>query len=122
MKSTRARLGYAFLCISVLGLQSPVIRAQSPTSPLIVAPIQQTADGALQQGRQLLRRGQGDQALGYLETALRLFSAARNSRGVAAAHNELGDLYLRQGQYKVALDHYQKAYESFTGAAGQDQN
>ncbi|HEV2835109.1 MAG TPA: CHAT domain-containing tetratricopeptide repeat protein, partial [Pyrinomonadaceae bacterium] len=28
-------------------------------------------------------------------------------------HNELGDLYLRQGQYDVALDNYQKALEGF---------
>jgi CHAT domain-containing protein len=69
----------------------------------------------------LLRRGQGDQALSYLETALRLFTAARNNRGVAAAHNELGDLYLRQGQYKVALEHYQNAYQSFTGAHATDE-
>lgn len=122
MKSMRARVGSAFLCIFVLVVQYPVLRAQSPpTSFLSVAPAQQTADGALQQGRQLLRRGRGDQALGYLETALRLFVAARNNRGIAAAHNELGDLYLRQGQYPVALDHYQKAYESFTGASDQSQ-
>src|SRR5450432_1115935 len=122
MRSTKAKLGSAFLCISVLALQSLALRAQSPTASFFsAAPVQQTADTALQQGRRLLRRGQGDQALGYLETALRLYAAARSSRGVAAAHNELGDLYLRQGQYKVALDHYQKAYEAFTGASNQDQ-
>jgi CHAT domain-containing protein len=32
---------------------------------------------------------------------------------MAAAHNELGDLYLRQGQYQVALDNYQKALDGF---------
>jgi CHAT domain-containing protein len=79
------------------------------------------ADAALQQGRQLLKRGHADQALGYLNSALDLYTAARNKRGVAAAHNELGDLYLRQGQDKTALEHYQKAYEAFTGAHSQDQ-
>jgi len=122
MRSTRARLGYAFLCIGVLTFQSFALRAQTPAREFLsVAPFQQTADSALQQGRRLLRRGQGDQALGYLETALRLYSTARNNRGVAAAHNELGDLYLRQGQYRVALDHYQQAYGAFAGAANEDQ-
>ena len=122
MRSTRARLGYAFLSICVLVCQPSLLRAQSPTTlTLSVAPVQQTADTELQQGKRFLRRGEGDQALGHLETALRLYAAAKNSRGLAAAHNELGDLYLRQGQYKVALDHYQQAYEAFTGEASKDQ-
>src|SRR3984893_11488781 len=122
MRSTRAKLGNAFFCVCVLVFQSLLLNAQSPTASFLnAAPVQQTADAALQQGRRLLRRGQADQALGSLETALRLYAASRNSRGEAAAHNELGDLYLRQGQYKVALDHYQKAYEAFTGAHTQDE-
>src|ERR1700682_4123825 len=122
MRLTRAKLGHAFLYICLLVFQSLVLIPQSPTTSFLnAAPVQQTADSALQEGRRFLRRGQADRALGSLETALRLYAAARNSRGVAAAHNELGDLYLRQGQYKVALDHYQKAYEAFTGAHTQDQ-
>src|SRR5258705_432195 len=81
-------------------------------------PPQQTdqAGAALRQGRQLLKRGHTDQALVQLQTALNLYTAAKNNRGVAAVQNELGDLYLRQGQYQVALDHYQKALEGFLGA------
>ena len=48
-----------------------------------------------------------------LRNALNLYTAAKNSSGVAATHNELGDLYLRQGQYPVALDNYQKALDGF---------
>src|SRR6267378_6085041 len=124
MSSTRAKLGRGFLCVCVFGFQSLLLNAQSPGRLLLNADlVQQTnqAGAALQQGRRLLRRGQGDQALAYLETALRLYSAAKDNRGIAAAHNELGDLYLRQGQYKVALDHYQKSYQAFTGAQGQDE-
>ena len=117
MRSTRAQLGHAFLCFCMLVSQAGLLRAQSTTALILTAAPQQTADGALEQGRRLLRRGQGDQALSYLETALRLYTAPRNSRGVAASHNELGDLYLRQGQYKVALDHYQKAYQAFASVA-----
>jgi CHAT domain-containing protein len=84
--------------------------------------LQQTDPGsALSRGRTLLKQGHADQALGYLETALSLFTQTNNPRGIAAAEDGLGDLYLVQGQYKVALDHYQKAYEAFVVARGKDQ-
>jgi CHAT domain-containing protein len=86
---------------------------------LLVTPIaafaQQTdqASTALHEGRRLLKRGQADKALIQLRNALNLYSASKNNSGMAAAHNELGDLYLRQGQYAIALEHYQKAFDGF---------
>src|SRR6185437_13259785 len=80
------------------------------------------ADAALKQGKQLLKRGHADQALGLLENALQLYTAAKNRRGIAAARNELGDLYLRQGQTKAALDHYRQAYEALSSAAAQEKS
>ena len=77
---------------------------------------------ALSRGRALLRQGHADQALGYLETALNLYTQANNSRGIAATEDALGDLYMIQGQYKVALDHYQKAYQAFVTARGKDES
>jgi len=71
------------------------------------------AGAALREGRRLLKRGHADQALIQLRNALNLYTAAKNNSGMAAAHNELGDLYLRQGQYPVALDNYQKALDGF---------
>lgn len=79
------------------------------------------ASTALSRGRTLLKQGHADQALGYLQTALDGYTQTNNQRGIAAAHDALGDLYLVQGQYSVALDHYQKAYDAFTVAAGNDQ-
>jgi CHAT domain-containing protein/tetratricopeptide (TPR) repeat protein len=67
----------------------------------------------LREGRRLLKRGKADEALGQLQAALKLYTAAKNNHGIAAANNELGDLYLRQGQYNVALDHYQRALDGF---------
>jgi CHAT domain-containing protein/tetratricopeptide (TPR) repeat protein len=89
----------------------------------VASVVQQTdqAGAALQEGRRLLKRGKADQALGQLQTALNLYTAAKNKKGIAAAHNELGDLYLRQGQNKTALEHYQQAYDALTGALGQEQ-
>lgn len=123
MRSNRVYFIRIFLSVCVL-CQSLLLAARPLNYSLAnaaVTPQSNQADAALQQGRQLLRRGQGDQALGYLETALKLYTAAKNNRGVAAAHNELGDLYLRQGQNKVALEHYQQGYDAFTGAHVEEQ-
>src|ERR687890_481416 len=81
----------------------------------IVAFAQQTdsAGTALREGRRLLKRGQADKALIQLRNALNLYTTAKNNSGMAAAHNELGELYMRQGQYQVALENYQKALEGF---------
>src|SRR5712691_7153738 len=74
------------------------------------------AASALQEGRRLLKRGKSDQALSQLQKALNLYTTAKNNHGIAATENELGDLYLRQGEYNVALDHYKHALEGFVGA------
>ena len=75
---------------------------------ILMAPIalpQQTdsASTALHEGRRLLKRGQADKALVQLRNALNLYTAAKNNSGMAGAHNELGNLYLRQGQYQIAV-------------------
>jgi CHAT domain-containing protein/tetratricopeptide (TPR) repeat protein len=75
---------------------------------------------SLSRGRALLKQGHADQALGLLETAQKLYTQANNSRGIAASEDALGDLFMIQGQYKVALDHYQKAYQAFVTARGKD--
>ncbi len=79
------------------------------------------ASTALKEGRRLLKRGKADQALGKLQTALTLYTTAKNDKGIAATHKELGDLYLRQGQDKTALEHYQKAYQALTGVLSKEQ-
>jgi CHAT domain-containing protein/tetratricopeptide (TPR) repeat protein len=91
----------------------------SPPPENITEP--QTDPGtSLSRGRSLLKQGHADQALGLLETALRLYSQANNYRGIAASEDGLGDLYMIQGQYKVSLAHYQKAYQAFVTASGKD--
>jgi CHAT domain-containing protein/tetratricopeptide (TPR) repeat protein len=115
MRSTAAKLVTLFLGAGLLiGCYATSLKAKDAGA----ATAQQTdqAGAALQQGRRLLKLGKADQALGQLQTALNLYTAAKNNGGMAAAYNELGDLYLRQGQYNVALDHYKKAFEGFVGA------
>lgn len=94
-------------------LLAPVLSAHASTSSSASPQQPDQAGTALHEGRRLLKRGQADKALVQLRNALNLYTAAKNNSGMAAAHNELGDLYLRQGQYQVALDHYQKAFDGF---------
>jgi CHAT domain-containing protein len=119
----RFAAGYPLLTLLVLlaTLTSPLlfsVEARNKFSPL---PQQTDPGAALSRGRSLLKQGHADQALGYLETALTLYTQSKDPRGIAAAEDGLGDLFLIQGQYKVALDHYQKAYQSFVVARGKDQ-
>jgi tetratricopeptide (TPR) repeat protein len=100
------------ISLAVIVSMAPIafaVRANTPTTN----PQQSDAGTALREGRRLLKRGQADKALIQLRNALNLYTAAKNNSGMAAAHNELGDLYMRQGQYQVALDNYQKALDGF---------
>jgi CHAT domain-containing protein len=110
-----------FVTSLVLGFPSSAF--SHPASGGDAVPVQQVSQAsvALKEGRRLLKRGKADQALGKLQTALDLYTAANDRKGIAAAHNELGDLYLRQGQPKPALVHYQTAYDALTGALGQEE-
>lgn len=97
------------------GVANPV-RAAEPAPAAQPAP---QGDGAslLTQGRAQLSRGNADKALVTLNQALAAFTSASDAKGQAAAHDALGDLYNRQGQYAVALSHYQEANRQFTSAS-----
>lgn len=116
MKLRNAFLVTAFIC-SLIFVSMQLFTARA----LSADPQQNDPAAALSRGRTLLRQGHADQALGYLETALNLYTQTNNSRGIAATEDGFGDLYMIQGQYKVALDHYQKAYQAFVTARGQDE-
>src|SRR6267378_2831632 len=116
MKLRNAILALVFACSLIfISTQLFTARALSVDTP------QNDPAAALSRGRALLRQGHADQALGYLETALNLYTQTNNPRGIAAAEDGFGDLYMIQGQYKVAIDHYQKAYQAFVTARGQDE-
>jgi CHAT domain-containing protein len=118
MKLRNAYLFLVFACsLGFTSTQFSSTRAHA----LTVDAEQNDPAAALTRGRTLLRQGHADQALGYFETALNLYTQTNNSRGIAATEDGFGDLYMIQGQYKVALDHYQKAYQAFVVARGQDE-
>lgn len=120
MKSLIAKFIATLSCVGLL-INVYIAPVQAGVVSDAVAQQSDQAAAALQQGRRLFRRGRSDQALGQLQTALSLYTAAKNRKGIAAAHNELGDLYLRQGQPKTALDHYQRAYDALTGVLSEEQ-
>ena len=99
--------------LSAALLVAPITLSVRANTASANVPQTDQAGAALREGRRLLKRGRADQALIQLRNALNLYTTAKNASGVAAAHNELGDLYLRQGQYPVALDNYQKALDGF---------
>ncbi len=110
----------AIACALALVSYGPSPSSAGGASPVLTQP--QTDPGtSLERGRTLLRQGHADQALGYLETALNSFTQKNDPRGIAATEDAFGDLYMIQGQYKVALDHYQKAYQAFVTGRGQDE-
>lgn len=113
--SATARKFTFFVLSTALSLGLAVAAFSYETPRAVATAVQQPdqAAVALREGRRLLKRGKADQALGQLQTALKLYTAAKNNHGIAASSNELGDLYLRQGQYNVALDHYKRALDGF---------
>jgi CHAT domain-containing protein len=106
MSFTRKVINFSLAIMLALAPVAFVTRANTP-------PQSDPAGTALHEGRRLLKRGQADKALIQLRNALNLYTAAKNNSGMAATYNELGDLYLRQGQYQVALENYQKALDGF---------
>lgn len=109
------------LVLLLLTALSQVPRSVDAGNDAAIALTQVNPGTELSTGRSLLKQGHADRALGPLQTALDAYTRANDQRGIAAARDALGDLYLLQGQYKVALEHYEKAYEAFTAASIQDQ-
>ena len=114
MKLTNRIVSLCLACTVALASISSVARASLSTPEPRGDDAQATE--ALRQGRALLKRGHADQALPLLENALKLYTAADAPRGAAAAHDALGDLYTRQGQYARALDHFKQAQQNFAEA------
>ncbi len=118
------RSGREFISVALtVALWSGLLAVAPSRTVAEIAAVQQTdqASAELKEGRRLFKRGKTDQAINHLQKALDLYTASKNRKGIAAAHNELGEVYLRQGQVKTALNHYETAYTSLTGALGDEQ-
>src|SRR6266508_4309559 len=122
MKVMKLNNSVAVLIIacSLTVLSPQLFSVAAGPSPGTITEPQADPGTSLSRGRSLLKQGHADQALGLLETAQKLYTQANNPRGIAASEDALGDLFIVQGQYKVALDHYQKAHQAFVTARGKD--
>ncbi|HBI15052.1 MAG TPA: hypothetical protein DDY20_05995 [Desulfobulbaceae bacterium] len=60
-------------------------------------------------GRQFLAKGEYTQAAMALHNALRGFEEQGNEQGVANAADRLGDLCMAREEYRLALEHFQRA-------------
>src|SRR3989440_233798 len=116
------RINKYLLTAALVAFFAPLLTvdAHYSASSYLAAP-QTDPSTSLSRGRALLKQGHADQALPMLESALNSFTQTNNARGIAAAEDALGDLYMIQGQHRVALDHYRSAYQSFVVASGKDQ-
>ena len=107
-------LTYAIILIGAPSLAAPLY-AETPPRSSVATPggEESAARTAFNQGKALLEQNKADQAFGYLESALRLFTEAGDREGQAVTHDALGDIYSRQGQYAIALDNYRSALAAF---------
>ena len=113
MSCTKRLINVSLAAVLMIAPLAYPTRANNGVAPSPDPQQTDQAGAALREGRRLLKRGQADKALIQLRNALNQYTAAKNNSGMAAVHNELGDLYMRQGQYQVALENYQKALEGF---------
>src|SRR5437868_3941896 len=98
----------ALLALSLLLTALGSVKAGTPPPQQPSQQITQ-AEWSLKQGQSLLRRNHADQSLPLFESALKQFTDAGDEVGAAATHDALGDVYIRQGQYELALPHFQTA-------------
>jgi CHAT domain-containing protein/tetratricopeptide (TPR) repeat protein len=88
---------------------------------LVVGPVTQptptsgqgSARDKLEQGRNLLANFKFYAALAPLSEALRSYKSNGDMNGIGVTSDALGDLYLQEGQYEVALGYFQSARQAF---------
>ena len=74
---------------------------------------QGSARDKLEQGRTLLAHFKFYAALAPLSEALKSYKSGGDMNGIGVTSDALGDLYLQEGQYEVALGYFQSARQAF---------
>jgi len=74
---------------------------------------QGSARDKLEQGRNLLAHFEFYAALAPLSEALKSYKSGGDMNGIGVTSDALGDLYLQEGQYEVALGYFQSARQAF---------
>ena len=74
---------------------------------------QGSARDKLEQGRNLLAHFKFYAALAPLSEVLKSYKSGGDMNGIGVTSDALGDLYLQEGQYEVALGYFQSARQAF---------
>ena len=74
---------------------------------------QGSARDKLEEGRNLLAHFNFYAALAPLSEALKSYKSGGDMNGIGVTSDALGDLYLQEGQYEVALGYFQSARQAF---------
>jgi CHAT domain-containing protein/tetratricopeptide (TPR) repeat protein len=104
-----ATVTWADVCKPLILVVGPVAR---PT-PTGNSSGQGSARDRLEQGRNLLAHFKFYAALAPLSEALRSYKSGGDMNGIGVTSDALGDLYLQEGQYEVALGYFQSARQAF---------
>lgn len=84
---------------------------KQPAQPRAGRPL--IAKAALDQGRDLLTHFKFFAALSPLTEALKSYNRAGDQNGIGVTSDSLGELYLQEGQYEVALSYFMAARQAF---------
>ena len=94
-------------------LVGPVTRPTPTSTPTGNTSGQGSARDKLEQGRNLLAHFKFYAALAPLSEALKSYQSGGDLNGIGVTSDALGDLYLQEGQYEVALGYFQSARQAF---------
>src|SRR6267378_2386217 len=91
----------------------PTPTATPTATPTGTSSGQGSARDKLEQGRNLLAHFNFYAALAPLSEALKSYKSTGDVNGIGVTSDALGDLYLQEGQYEVALGYFQSARQAF---------
>ena len=119
---TLSLLGLMILSGTPLSPVSSASRMPTPAPAQSGQPQAGGADAEREAGRRALRRGDAGLALVHLENALRLCGQGGDQSALAATHDLLGELYEQQGNYRLALAHFQSAHNIYAAPPAKEDN
>lgn len=105
-----ATVTWAEVCKPLILVVGPVTR---PTPTATPTGGQGSARDKLEQGRNPLAHFKFYAALAPLTEALKSYKSGGDMNGIGVTSDALGDLYLEEGQYEVALGYFQSARQAF---------
>jgi CHAT domain-containing protein/tetratricopeptide (TPR) repeat protein len=108
-----ATVTWADVCTPANLVVGPVTRPTPTATPTGTSSGQGSASDKLEQGRNLLAHFKFYAALAPLSEALKSYKSGGDMSGIGVTSDALGDLYLQEGQYEVALGYFQSARQAF---------